>query len=214
MTATQSDAFDRLSDKWLVPMQETVWDPAQSFGRRAPLVIDIGCGMGTTTVEQAVAAPDVDVLAVDVHTPGIGSLFAHAEQAGVDNVRAIVGDAVEVLDLMIAPGSLAGARIYFPDPWPKVRQQKRRLVQAPFVELLISRLLPGAFIHCATDDPGYAKQMVKVFAANDSLVNPYDGFAPRPADRPVTKFEARGLRRGHEVADVWVTVGSAYEPDA
>jgi tRNA (guanine-N7-)-methyltransferase len=214
MTATQRDALDRLGGRWIIPVTGAPLDLSAAFGRSAPVVIDIGCGMGGTTVEQAAAQPDTNVLAVDVHTPGIGNLLALAESRGLTNVRAIDGDGVEVLDHSIAPQSLAGARIYFPDPWPKTQQRKRRLIQAPFASLLVSRLRPGAFIHCATDDPGYAQQMLNVFSANPSLVNPFDGFAPRPGDRPVTKYEARAQRRGHEVRDVWVTVGFTHDPDA
>lgn len=214
MTATQRGGLDRLGDRWLIPIGQDLLDPRQWFGRNAPLIMDIGCGMGDTTVRQAEQAPDVDVLAIDVHTPGIGGLLAHADQAGVTNVRAMIGDAVEVLDHMIAPGSLSGARVYFPDPWPKARHQKRRLIQPAFVELLVSRLELGAFIHCVTDDEGYAEQMVAVFADNADIINPFDGYAPRPDTRPETKYERRAQRRGHPVHDVWVTVGSAHEPDA
>ena len=143
------------------------------------------------------------MLAIDVHTPGIGSLLAHADQAGVINVRAMIGDAVEVLDHMMAPASLSGARVYFPDPWPKARHAKRRLIQPGFVELLTSRLAFGGFMHCATDDADYAEQMCAAFETEPSL----QVHATVPADvrRPVTKFERRARRLGQPIADIWVT---------
>lgn len=205
MSATAHDALLRRSDDWLIPFVDGSWDPVAWYGRTSALVMDIGSGMGATTIEQALAEPDVDIIAIDVHTPGIGALFARAEQRDVTNVRAILADAVEVLDRMVPVDSLAGVRIYFPDPWPKIRHQKRRLIQPDFVDLLVSRLQPGGFVHCATDVPDYADQMVRVLGAHRELQNPHGGTAPRPADRPVTKFEARGLRRGHQIADVVVT---------
>ena len=205
MSTTQTDALDRLGPRWLIASSEEPFDGGQVFGRFAPLILEVGSGMGTSTVAQAAAEPDSDVLAVDVHTPGIGNLLALAEREGLTNVRAIHGDAVEVIEGMIRPGSLSGVRIYFPDPWPKVRHHNRRLVQREFVDLLVARLRPGAFIHCATDVPDYAEQMVSVLGSHPELENPFAGFAPRPADRPITKFEARAIAAGHRIADVWVT---------
>jgi tRNA (guanine-N7-)-methyltransferase len=205
MSATQSSALQRLGPSLLLPISDGPINSEQLFGRSAPLILEIGSGMGGATAAQAAADQSQDILAVDVHTPGIANLLALAERSELTNVRVVLGDAVEVVEQMIGPDTLAGVRIYFPDPWPKVRHQKRRLVQPAFIELLVPRLVPGGFIHCATDIPSYAHQMLDVLSAHPELNNPYGGFAPRPAERPVTKFEARALRSGQQSSDVWVT---------
>jgi len=205
MSMTTADALRRLGPRWLVPMDDERLDQGKVFGRLSPLILEIGCGMGQSTLLQAAADPASDILAVDVHTPGIGSLLDGAERAGLSNVRALLGDAVEVLDLMVAPGQLHGVRIFFPDPWPKMRHHKRRLIQPEFASLVVSRVRPGGFIHCATDDIDYAQQMVDVFAGTAQLANEFGGFAPRPADRPATKFETRAIAAGRQIADVCVT---------
>jgi tRNA (guanine-N7-)-methyltransferase len=179
------------------------------FGGPDEVVVDIGCGMGESTRVQAAAAPDVGIIAIDVHTRGVATLLRHVQRDGLTNVRVVLGDAVEFLEQRIDDAALAGARIYFPDPWPKARHRKRRLVQPDFAALLVDKLAPGAFIHCATDDMDYANQMLEVLGAEPRLYNPFDGFAPRPipaaADRPVTKYERRARRLGHPVRDVWAT---------
>jgi tRNA (guanine-N7-)-methyltransferase len=205
MSATQTEALERLGPRWLVPVTAQAFDAEQVFGRSAPLILEVGCGMGATTVEQAVADPHSDVLAVDVHTPGIGNLLALVEQEQLMNVRAIHGDAVEVIDRMLPQESLSGFRSYFPDPWPKMKHRNRRLIQREFVDLLVPRLRPGAFIHCATDVHDYAEQMVRVLGSHPDLENPFGGLAPRPADRPITKFEGRAIAAGHQISEVWVT---------
>jgi tRNA (guanine-N7-)-methyltransferase len=159
--------------------------------------------MGDSTRSQASADPMTDIIALDVHTRGVATLLRGIERDGLANVRVVLGDAVTFIDERVRPASLAGARIYFPDPWPKARHHKRRLVQPEFVLLLTGRLSPGAFIHCATDDNTYAEQMVEVFNAEPSLELP-----PRPpvtVQRPVTKYERRARRLGHPVHDIWVT---------
>lgn len=172
-------------------------------------MLDLGCGMGESTRAQAAADPDSSVIAVDVHTRGIATLLRHVEKDGLINVRVVLGDAVELLERRLGAESLTGARIYFPDPWPKARHRKRRLVQPDFVAILVDRLVPGGFVHCATDDPAYAEQMLEVLGAEPRLQNPFDSFAPRPipgaVQRPVTKYERRARRLGHPVRDVWVT---------
>jgi tRNA (guanine-N7-)-methyltransferase len=186
----------------------------QDFGRPGvaapnPVVLDIGCGMGESTRAQAAAAPETSVIAVDVHTRGIATLLRHLERDGLENVRVVLGDAVAFLEQRIGPQSLTGARIYFPDPWPKARHSKRRLVQPDFVTLLVDRLAPGGFVHCATDDMDYAHQMLAVLGADPRLQNPFGGFArcpiPGAVQRPVTKYERRARRLGHPVCDVWLT---------
>ena len=175
------------------------------FGRSAalaPKILEIGFGMGETSAQIAAANPDKDYLGIEVHTPGVGSLCKLVAEGGLANVRIVQHDAVEVLRDMIAPGVLAGAHIFFPDPWPKKRQRKRRLIQPPFAALLASRLKPGGYLHCATDWEDYARQMLEVLAAEPGLENTASDFAPRPDYRPLTKFEQRGLRLGHGVWDV------------
>lgn len=198
----QSKALARLGPRLLVPFADAPIDAETLYGRRAPLVVEIGFGMGAATAQIATAHPEVDYLGLEVHPPGIGALLARVETLGLGNVRIVVADAVEVLDKMIAPSSLAAIHIFFPDPWPKLRHHKRRLVQPAFVALAASRLAPGGTLHCATDWLDYAEQMLEVLGAEPSLVNAANGFADRPASRPLTKFEARGLERGHRIRDL------------
>jgi tRNA (guanine-N7-)-methyltransferase len=172
------------------------------FGRTAPKILEIGCGMGETTANIAAAHPENDYLGIEVHTPGVGSLLKEIATRELANLRVIQHDAVEVVRDMLTPNSLAGIHIYFPDPWPKKRHHKRRLLQPPFVALLATRLEPGGYLHCATDWEEYAQQMLEVLGTEPLLANTADGFAPRPAWRPQTKFETRGLRLGHGVWDV------------
>lgn len=172
------------------------------FGRSAPRILEIGFGMGETSAAIAASHPENDYLGIEVHTPGVGSLCKLVAEMGLHNQRIIQHDAVEVLRDMIAPASLAGVHIFFPDPWPKKRHHKRRLLQPPFVALLASRLQPGGTLHCATDWQDYAQQMLAVLSAEGLLENTAAAFAPRPADRPQTKFEQRGLRLGNGVWDL------------
>jgi len=177
-------------------------DFEQLFGRRAPTLLEIGFGMGETTARIAQAHPENNYLGIEVHTPGVGSLLKLIAEGKLSNLRLIQHDAVEVLEHMIAPGTLAGAHIFFPDPWPKKRHHKRRLIQPDFVALLASRLAPDAYVHAATDWQEYAEQILAVFAAEPALANTVPGFAPRPDYRPLTKFESRGLKLGHGVWDI------------
>jgi tRNA (guanine-N7-)-methyltransferase len=158
--------------------------------------------MGETTARIAAGMPDKNFIGVEVHTPGVGSLLKLIGERGLTNLRLIQHDAVEVLTHMIPEGSLAGAHIFFPDPWHKARHNKRRLVQPPFIALLASRIASGGYLHCATDWQDYAQQMLAVLSAEPALKNTADGYAPRPDYRPVTKFENRGLRLGHGVWDL------------
>ena len=172
------------------------------FGRAAPKILEIGFGMGETTAAIAQQHPENDYLGVEVHTPGVGSLLARVAELRLTNVRVIQHDAVEVLERMIAPASLDGVHLFFPDPWPKKRHHKRRLIQPPFVTLLASRMKPGALLHACTDWEDYAAQMLEVLAAERALANTAAGYADRPATRPETKFERRGLGLGHRVWDL------------
>jgi tRNA (guanine-N7-)-methyltransferase len=188
--------------RWGIPYRAAPLDLAVTFARTAPKILDIGCGMGETTAAIAAAHPQNDYLGIEVHTPGVGSLLKEIAERELANLRVIQHDAVEVVRDMIGPATLAGIHIFFPDPWPKKRHHKRRLIQPGFVSLLTSRLDHGGYIHCATDWQEYAEQMLDVLAAEPLLENTAEGFAPRPAYRPQTKFESRGLRLGHGVWDV------------
>jgi tRNA (guanine-N7-)-methyltransferase len=175
---------------------------AEVFGRHAPVVLEIGFGMGETTAAIAQAHPDRDFLGIEVHAPGVGALLQRIAAAGLPNVRVIRHDAVEVVENMIPEASLAGVHVYFPDPWPKKRHHKRRLLQPAFVHALARRLAPGGYLHAATDWEDYAREMLATFVAEPLLANTAQDFAPRPPWRPETKFEARGLRLGHTVFDL------------
>jgi len=185
-----------------VPYVAAPHDLDTVFGRSAPKILEIGFGMGETSATIAAINPQNDYLGVEVHTPGVGSLCKLIAEGGLTNQRIIQHDAVDVLRNMIQPGSLSGVHIFFPDPWPKARHHKRRLIQPPLVALLSSRLKAGGYLHCATDWENYAEQMLAVLSAEPLLENTADGFAPRPDYRPLTKFEQRGLRLGHGVWDV------------
>ncbi len=177
-------------------------DFARVFGRRAPAILEIGFGMGETTAAIAQAHREHDFVAVDVHTPGVGALLKELAARALDNVRVVRHDAVEVVEHMIPPHSLAGVHVFFPDPWPKKRHHKRRLLQPAFVRALATRLAPGGYLHAATDWEEYAQEILATFAAEPLLANTAAGFAPRPPWRPQTKFEARGARLGHPSFDV------------
>jgi tRNA (guanine-N7-)-methyltransferase len=180
-------------------------DFAGWFGRRAPLLVEIGSGMGETTAALAAAAPEVNYLAVEVYRPGLAQLLMRADALGLTNLRLLRADAVVLLREHVAPGSLAAVRVFFPDPWPKARHHKRRLVTPAFVSLVASRLVPGGVLHLATDWEHYAEQMLAACRAEPTLRNLSghpDGWTPRPDWRPVTKFEQRALADGRPVRDL------------
>ena len=177
-------------------------DFAATFARHAPTVLEIGFGMGVTTAVIAAAQPETNFIAVEVHPPGVGNLCNLLDEQSLTHVRVIDHDAVEVLTHMIAPGTLAGVHIYFPDPWHKARHNKRRLIKPPLVALIASRLAVGGYLHLATDWVPYAEQMFEVLSAEPLFANTAEAYALRPAWRPETKFELRGLKLGHEVRDL------------
>jgi tRNA (guanine-N7-)-methyltransferase len=197
----QRRAFDALLPRYGIAFTARAQDLDAVFGRTAPKILEIGSGMGETTAAIAAAHPGSDYLAVEVHTPGVGSLLKRIAELELRNLRVVQHDAVEVLQEMIAPESLDGVHIFFPDPWPKKRHHKRRLLQPPFVALLASRLRRGGYLHVATDWEDYGRQILDVLSAEPALENTAGGFAERPATRPVTKFEQRGLALGHRVWD-------------
>lgn len=195
-----------LADLWPrfgvdLPPEGEVLDLASVFGRRARAALEIGFGMGEATVASAAADPATDLLAVDVHTPGAAVLLQLLDEGGLDHVRVAVADARDLL-ARLGPGSLDEVRVWFPDPWPKTRHHKRRLVTPPFAALVADRLRPGGRLHLATDHEGYAEQMLDVVAAEPLLAAPAGGYAQGRVARPVTRFEQQGLDRGHVVRDV------------
>ncbi|WP_300456542.1 tRNA (guanosine(46)-N7)-methyltransferase TrmB [Accumulibacter sp.] len=193
---------DAMMAKIGVPYSAAPVDLDALFGRSAPQILEIGFGMGETSAAIAASHPENDYLGIEVHTPGVGSLCKLVAELGLRNQRIIQHDAVEVLRDMITPASLAGIHVFFPDPWPKKRHHKRRLLQPPFVALLASRLQAGGYLHCATDWEDYARQMLAVLSAEARLANTAPDYAPRSDHRPQTKFEQRGLRLGHGVWDL------------
>jgi tRNA (guanine-N7-)-methyltransferase len=198
----QQRALDELLPKFGVPASHAQLDFHAIFGRRAPVVLEIGFGMGETTAATAKAHPETDFLGVEVHGPGVGSLLNRIETERLTNLRVVRHDAVDVVASMIVAGSLAGIHVYFPDPWPKKRHHKRRLMKPPFVHELALRLAPGGYLHTATDWEDYALRMLETLSAEPLLENTADGFAPRPPWRPQTKFESRGMTLGHAVFDL------------
>ena len=202
MSNAQKRAYEQLLGRYALAYSPQTIDFAVAFGRAAPTILEIGCGMGETTVAIAQAHPQNDYLGIEVHSPGVGSLLKLIEEKHVANIRIIQHDAVDVVEQMIRPESLAGIHIFFPDPWPKKRHHKRRLIQPRFVQLIVSRLRPGGYIHLATDWQDYAEQMLNVLAHEPLLENTAAGFAPRPEYRPLTKFEQRGVKLGHGVWDL------------
>lgn len=201
-TAAQRRAREALLPRYGIPYRNQLIDLDQIYGRVAPHILEIGFGMGESTAAIAAACPQNDYLGVEVHGPGVGSLLNRIDALALTNVRVIEHDAVDVLSHMLAPASLAGAHIFFPDPWPKKRHHKRRLIQPSFVALLAGRIMPGGYVHVATDWYDYAEQILAVMSAEPLLENTADGFAPRPEYRPLTKFERRGLKLGHGVWDI------------
>jgi tRNA (guanine-N7-)-methyltransferase len=202
MSPAQQRAIDTLMPTYGIPFAEHPPDFDRVFGRRAPRILEIGSGMGETTATIAKMRPDDDFIAIEVHSPGVGSLLRRIDELALANVRIIQHDAVESVAAMIPERSLAGIHVFFPDPWPKKRHHKRRLLQPEFVHALALRLAPHGYLHVATDWEAYAQAILDTLAAEPLLVNTTDGFAPRPAYRPLTKFEARGLALGHRVWDI------------
>jgi tRNA (guanine-N7-)-methyltransferase len=198
----QQRAYAEWMPRYGVPYAAQPLDAHAVFGRAAPLIVEIGSGMGETTASIAAAHPDLDYLAIEVHVPGVGSLLRQVGELGLTNVRVIQHDAVEVMRDMIAPGTLAAVHVFFPDPWPKKRHHKRRLIQPAMARLVAERLGPGGMLHVATDWHEYAEQILAVLAAEPLLSNPGGGFVERPASRPQTKFEKRGQSLGHPVRDL------------
>ncbi len=202
LSDSQAGAIAQLMPKWGIPFSEEIIDLNTLFGRATPKILEIGFGMGVATAQIAQTLPEKDFIAIEVHSPGVGNLLKLIEEHQISNLKVIQHDAVEVLEKMIADQSLDGIHIYFPDPWPKKRHHKRRLIQLPFIEQLAPKLKAGGYLHLATDWEEYAEQMLAVLNEHPELENTVEGFAPKPSYRPETKFEARGLRLGHGIWDI------------
>ncbi|MDR0587988.1 MAG: tRNA (guanosine(46)-N7)-methyltransferase TrmB [Burkholderiales bacterium] len=203
LTPAQSRALLTLSPLFVVAYAEQPIDFKTLFGRDAKTVIEIGFGMGAATAKIAQENPDTNFLGIEVHTPGVGSLLREIETRSLSNVRIVQHDAVEVIKTMIAPASLDGVHIFFPDPWHKKRHHKRRLLQPLFLEALAARVKEGGYLHVATDWEDYAHEILALVEASAAWENVSpEGFTPRPPTRPQTKFEARGIKLGHRVFDI------------
>jgi len=202
-TAGQRLALESHWHKYCLLPQLDV-DFAEAFGRRAPLIVEIGFGNGASLADMAEANPELNYLGIEVHRPGVGHLMLLLEQRGINNVRIYHHDAIEILEQKIPVDSLAGVHLFFPDPWQKRRHHKRRIVRPSFVELLNQKLVVGGYFHAATDWEHYAKHMLGILSAGEGLrnVSLSNDFCPRPAYRPLTKFENRGLGLGHGVWDL------------
>ncbi|MEE8208981.1 MAG: tRNA (guanosine(46)-N7)-methyltransferase TrmB [Nitrosomonadaceae bacterium] len=198
----QRRAYETLLSIYGIQFTESLLDLETIFGRSAPTYLEIGSGMGATTAAIAKAHPQNDYLAVEVHTPGVGSLLIQIEELGLTNLRIIQHDAVEVMNRMMQSDCLDGVHIFFPDPWPKSRHHKRRLIQPEFISLLCERIKFGGYIHVATDWENYAEQILKVLRNEPQLSNTTRDYATHPEYRPLTKFEQRGLRLGHGIWDL------------
>jgi tRNA (guanine-N7-)-methyltransferase len=204
MGTGQIRAFEQYGERFLVPYQTDRLDVGAAFGRSAPLVLEIGFGMGDATAHIAQVRPGDNFLCCEVHEPGVGALLKRCGENDIGNIRIVQHDAVEVMDHMLGENSLDGVHIFFPDPWHKSRHHKRRLIQSPFVQRLAQHIKPGGYLHLATDWAPYAEQMMAVLSAEPLLVNTAGAgqFAPQPDYRPLTKFENRGLKLGHGVWDL------------
>ncbi|MES1978900.1 MAG: tRNA (guanosine(46)-N7)-methyltransferase TrmB, partial [Pseudomonadota bacterium] len=208
-TAGQAKAFADVGPQFLASYAQGAMDFPAVFGREAPVILEIGFGMGEATAHIAAVMPEKNFLCCEVHTPGVGALLKRIEEQSLTNIRILQHDAVEVIDHMLPLQSLDGVHIFFPDPWHKKKHNKRRLIQAPLVVKLAARLKPGGYLHCATDWQPYAEQILEVLRAEPLLRNTApdggDGYAVTPAYRPLTKFENRGIKLGHGVWDVVFT---------
>ncbi len=205
LTTGQAKAYASFGTDFLIPYKSEPLNVQAAFDRAAPTILEIGFGMGEATAHIASVRPDDNFLCCEVHAPGVGALLKRVGEQDLKNIRIIQHDAVEVLDHMIADGSLDGIHIFFPDPWHKARHNKRRLIQAPFAAKLASKLKTGGYLHAATDWQNYAEQILDVMQSESQLKNTSldaSGYAQKPDYRPLTKFENRGIKLGHGVWDV------------
>ncbi len=202
MSDAQKRSYENLKDNFCIPFSETMLNPETLFGNKHPLTIEIGFGMGIATAMIAEANPEKNYLGLEVHRPGIGRLLWEIEQRKISNIRIVEHDAVEVLEKMISADSVEAFHIFFPDPWPKKRHHKRRLVKRPFNRLLAEKLIPGGYIYFVTDWADYGDWALSELTATPEIYNQYEGFAPRQEWRPETKFESKGIAKQHEVREL------------
>jgi tRNA (guanine-N7-)-methyltransferase len=210
LTPGQERAFETLWQRFGIDWDSTAATdpetirllPEKLFARRAPCTLEIGFGDGEALLHLARMQPDRDFIGIEVHRPGVGHLLLRLEALSLNNVRILCADAVAVLNRGLVDNCLDRIQIFFPDPWPKKRHHKRRLLQPDFVALLARKLIAGGILHLATDWENYALQMLEILQQSDVLVNTTEGFAERPVTRPQTKFERRGLKLGHPVRDL------------
>jgi tRNA (guanine-N7-)-methyltransferase len=204
-TDAQRRSYDSLAGQYIVPFAAAPLVFETIFGSPGPVTAEIGFGMGIATAIIAQDNPGSNYLGLEVHRPGIGRLLWEIERRSLSNIRIIEHDAVEVFEAMIPPRSLAAIHIFFPDPWPKKRHHKRRLIKRPFTETLAQKLLPGGYLYMVTDWEDYALQALAEFGATSGLSNTCEGFAPPQPWRPRTKFEAKGLEKNHRVREILFT---------
>ncbi len=206
ISPAQQRAIETLGPQFIISFAPTTLNFEDVFGRAAPVVLEIGFGMGAATAQIAADHRDIDFIGIEVHEPGVGALLKMIGERELTNLSIVEHDAVEVIEHMIAPASLAGIHVFFPDPWHKARHHKRRLIQPALVALLASRIARGGYLHCATDWENYAEQMLEVLGGEASLANAslagYSAASNPILSRPVTKFETRGKRLGHGVWDL------------
>ena len=202
----QKNARKRLADKYLIPFQkDPKLDIGLTFGNNQPTYVEIGFGMGDTTVSIAKNHPQYNYIGIEVHPPGVGRALRLTDEANLSNLRIIEHDAAEVMQQMLEQNSLSGIHVFFPDPWPKKRHHKRRLINDEFIQILTSLLIPSGYLHIATDWEEYADEILETLQSNQNLKNSAIDFCERPSYRPTTKFELRGLKLGHDVWDIIFT---------
>jgi tRNA (guanine-N7-)-methyltransferase len=211
MSGAQKRSYETLGGRFCIPFGNEIPNYKTIYDNDRHLTVEIGFGMGVATAVIAEQNPDMNYLGIEVHRPGIGRLLWEIEKRALNNIRIIEHDAVEVLETMIAPASIAAFHIFFPDPWPKKRHHKRRLITRPFTDLLAGRMAPGAYLCMVTDWAGYGDWALEELSATAGLRNPYadqaGGFAPRQLWRPETKFERKGLDKSHEVRELYFVRG-------
>lgn len=202
ITVGQKKAFDNWWPTYGLSLHDGPIDPVTVFGRDAPLVLEIGFGMGDSLLQMTAQEPDKNFIGIEVHPPGVGRLINSAGKDGIANLRVYMADAMDVLEDCIPDNSIDRLQLYFPDPWHKKKHHKRRILQPAFVQKLRGKIRPGGVFHLATDWQNYAEHMLEVMSAAEGFANTQDAYAPRPDYRPITKFEKRGERLGHGVWDL------------
>jgi tRNA (guanine-N7-)-methyltransferase len=203
MSIAQRRSYETLGPRFIVPYGKNKFDPIAAFGDDRSLTVEIGFGMGIASAMIAEANPEKTYLGIEVHTPGIGRLLWEIERRSLSNIRIVEHDAVEVLEDMVADASVAAFHVFFPDPWPKKRHHKRRLVKRPFTDLLARKLVDGGYLYMATDWTEYGDWALEELSATPSIRNAYAGFAPRQTWRPETEFERKGAAKDHELRELY-----------